>query len=735
LILAVRGYDCRESVVVVAGPGGVGKTTLAVRAAHLARRYFTDGQLYADLRGASRSPLSSGGVLARFLRSLGIQDQAIPADHDERAGLYRSVLADRRVLIVLDDARDAAHVAPLLPGAGSCAVVVTSRDRLADLDGAHRVGVDVLNPGEARDLLAGIVGDGRLSAEPRATDAVLSACAGLPLAIRIAAGRLISRPDLTLADLAELLVDRHRRLDALTVGGRAIRASFEVSYAALPSPVNAHDPDPAVAFRLLSLIDVTDFGISAAAALLGKARKYASEVVGQLVQANLLQTPHVGRYRYHDLLHVYASELTARHDSAETRADATQRALAWYVRAAAAAMDELHPYEKHRRPRLQPPTPPIEDGSARTWLETEQANLMAVSSHAAHHGHPQLTVDLSMTLWRHFANLGRHNDGLVLHRRALETARQNHDTYGEARASAAIGLSDWRLGRNREALDALERALALFRAEGDRVDESITLTNLGLVFWHLGRYRDAQAHYLSALAIAREAGELTSQANALGNLGIVHGRLGRYVDSVETLQAALTLQRRLGSAANECTILTSLGVVHGKLGRHAEALDFLGQSRDLARLTGNRTAEYESLRATASVHHRAGRIEQALENHHQLLAMSEDFESRDVDAIVLNGYALTLTALGRPGEAKKHHERALALSRQTGDQYQQALAIDGIGDALHQSGDAEQAREIWRDALARMDRLGVPEAADVRRKLVEPFPSASFVTPDGSVQM
>ena len=709
------------AICVIGGAGGIGKTALAVHAAHRLRDSFPDGQLYINLRGAGDAPISPADALARLLRSLGIDDRAVPHDQEERAALYRSLLAARRVLVVLDDARAAEQVCQLLPGTASSAALVTSRNRMATLDAAHRIELGVLGADEARALLVGVVGASRAAAEPDAVEAVLACCAGLPLAIRLAAARLASRPDWTMSTLAERLADEGRRLDELQAEDRAVRASFAVSYAALPDPPNADAADPARAFRLVSLADGPDIDLLAAAALLGQPREPAAEALGVLVQAHLLQSPSRARYRYHDLLRLYGRELAAATDSEADRAGAVTRSLTWYSRAAGAAMDTLHPYEKHRRPRhdaAAEPAPPVQDAAeARAWLEREHANLLAVATTAAPHGHPVVAGELSMTLWRHLMTVGRHNDALILHNAALENCTQTGDAYGQARALSALGLTYWRLGRNSEAMSAYGRSRELFRAHGHRHDEGITLTNLGLVYWHLGRFQEAMEHHRQSLAVARETENRFNEANALGNLGSVYGRLGRFEEALETLQQALALQREAGNRPNETVVLTSLGLVYARLGRGEEGLAHLHRALELAREADNRTGENETLRTIAAVYRDLGRFEEAFQHYRNVLTRAEEVGSPDLESIVRNGYGQTLCAVGRHTEGGEQHELALELSEQTGDRYQQAIAIDGLARAAHAAGRRDEARTLWRDALARYSQMGVPEADAVRESL------------------
>ena len=381
--------DSPGAVVVAAviGAGGLGKTTLAVHAAHLLRSQYPDGQLYANLQGASRRPASPTDVLARFLRDLGMDPGRIPADAEERAAQYRTRLTDRRVLIVLDDARDAAHVRPLLPGSASCAVLVTTRNRMPDLAGSRFVDLDVLQPGEARDMFAGIIGPSRADAELAATQEVLAACAGLPLAIRIAGARLAARGNWTVRNLARRLSDQRRRLDELKTGDLAVRACFEVSFTSLPARPGPDGVDPAHAFRLLGLWQGPSIGLPAAAALIGQPEDPVADALEVLVNAQLLQSPAPDRYRFHDLLRAYAAGRADAEETQHTRDEATRRVLTWYLYTVDAVADLLSPhrYQFTLAPGGQD-LAPLHFGSAHdalNWCEVERANLVAATRQAA----------------------------------------------------------------------------------------------------------------------------------------------------------------------------------------------------------------------------------------------------------------------------------------------------------------------------------------------------------------
>ena len=317
--------------------GGLGKTSLAVHAAHRVRGSFPDGQVYVDLLGATPHPLEVGDVLARFLRDLGVDGRDIPVDEAERAARYRTVLAGRRMLVVLDNARDAAQVRPLLPGTASCSVLVTTRSRMPDLASTQLVDLNVLDDEEALTLFDRVVGDERAAAEPEATAEVLLACAGLPLAIRICAARLATRSGWTIATMANRLRQEHRRLDELSVGDLAVRASFQVSFAALPARAQPDGIAPADAFRLLGLWPGPSVSSVAAAALFGITEDLATDALEALVDARLLESTGPDRYKFHDLLRVYAAERAMAEEPRPDRDAAVGRLLRWYMRTSDAA--------------------------------------------------------------------------------------------------------------------------------------------------------------------------------------------------------------------------------------------------------------------------------------------------------------------------------------------------------------------------------------------------------------
>lgn len=565
----------------IAGMGGIGKSTLAVRAAHLSRPCFPDGQLFVDLRGSS-APRRPGDVLAELLRALGSDLASIPVDTDARAAMYRSTLAERRVLLLFDDARDAAQVRPLLPGTSASKVLITSRSRLAALTGAARFDLDVLSDAEARALLAAIVGADRSAAEPEAAEEVLARCGGLPLAIRIAAARLIARPHWTLATLAARLGSVHV-LDELAVEDLAVRTSFQVSYQTLGDSTDPQDREAARAFALLGLWSGPDISLAAAARLLDRSASRTEDLLELLVEAQLLETARSGCYRLHDLLQVYAAELARADSTAEQRTAALARLCGWYLHTASRAMDLISPVRR-RIPQLeQADAPPGCDSfadydQALEWCEAERLNLVAVTG-AAH------VAGLDAVAWQlpaellHFFHLRSHRDDWTsTHRTGLAAARRSGDRDGEALMLNGLGVAQNALGRPADALSCFHQALEISEETGDRPGQANTMNNIASSHHLQGRFQESIEWRVRSLPLRRASGNQFSIASTLNNLGMAHAALGQYHEAVGAYEEALTAAGRADSRYVQAAILDSLGDVAGKLGETDTAIDYLTRS-------------------------------------------------------------------------------------------------------------------------------------------------------------
>jgi len=680
--LLEAGHAAGGTMVIsaIGGTAGVGKTALAVHWAHQVAVRFPDGQLYVNLRGYDPGqPVPAADVLAGFLRALGVPGQDIPAEADQRAARYRTLLADKQMLIVLDNAGSADQVRPLLPGTPGCPVLVTSRDTLAGLiarDGAARLDLDLLPLPDAVTLLRTLIGS-RADTEPQATTDLAAHCCRLPLALRIAAELAAAHPAASLADLARDLADLRTRLDLLTAGqdpGTAVRAVFSWSYRHL-------DTGTARTFRLLGLHPGPDIDPYATAALTGTTIPQARHALDTLARAHLIQPATPGRHAMHDLLRGYARHLTTQHDTEDEQRAALTRLFDHYLHTAADAMDTLVPAERHSRPRTPPTAIAARSAgtpaAARAWLDAERNALVAATAHMTDNGWPGHATRLAATLFRYLDTGGHYPEATAIHTCACRAAR---DT-------------------------------------GDRIAEGTALNNLGIVDWRQGRYEQASANYLRALALCRETGDRTGAARALRNLGMLDDRQGRYQQASGHYQQALALCRETGDRPGEAAVLGNLGIVDMQQGRYEQATSYLQQALVLFRETGNRLGEAVGLDNLGIVDWRQGRCQQATSHHQQALSLFREIGDRNGQANTLNNLAHVDLRQCRYEQATSHHQQALSLFREIGDRTGEAEALNGLGEVLHATGRPGQARHHWQEALALYTSLGAPEARKIRARL------------------
>ena len=599
-------------IAVVNGAAGLGKTTLAVHAAHQVREHFPDGQLYLDLLGASGQPSEPGEVLARFLRDLGVEGDKVPARDDERAALYRTRLTGRRVLILLDNAKDAAQVRPLLPGSSSCTVLVTTRNRTPDLVSTRFVDLNVLEDAEALALFSRIVGEERAAAEPDATAEVLVACAGLPLALRICAARLAARRQWRIATLAGRLRNEHRRLDELSIGDLAVRASFQVSYDSLRSA--SRGVDPARVFRLLGLWQGTWISLSAAVVLVGATEDDTEDALETLVDANLLESPTPGWYRFHDLLRVYATERAVAEEPEDVRDEAVRRLLLWYLDTAEAAADTISPlrYRVAREP-VTTGYGPLDFGSvdeALAWCDDERANFAAATRQAAAAGLHDIAWRLPPTVSLMFTRRSNYADCVSMNRIAADSARKAGDRLGEAWALNQLGFALARL-RDPEAFDRLEQALAIRQELGDTQGEAQSAIALGEGYFNIhGPGKDALRYLRRGADVLEPMGAISLRSVALNNLGEVYFMLGDVDAAVECYSQARDICREIGGHA-EGHALHNLGLVLLRLHRLDEAIASFNEALSKHRSWGVLVGEANTLKHLGEAQAEAGSTAQA----------------------------------------------------------------------------------------------------------------------------
>ncbi|MFI6229579.1 AfsR/SARP family transcriptional regulator [Micromonospora echinospora] len=698
-------------VTVVTGTAGVGKTALAVRWAHKVRSSFPDGQLYVNLRGYDADqPVSAGDALSWFLTALGVPGQAVPADIDERAGRYRTEVADRRMLIVLDNAVSVEQVLPLLPGTASCVVLVTSRDSLAGLvilHGAHRLELDLLSLTEAIDLLHKLVG-ARVEIEPEAAKLLTEQCARLPLALRVAAELASTRPDATLSDLVRELADQRQRLDVLDAGEdarAAVRSVFSWSYRHLPV-------DAARVFRLSGIHPGPDLDPYAVAALADTSVEHATRVLRLLFRAHLIQRVGAGRFGMHDLLRAYAVDLAAVEDSEPDRRAVLSRLFDHYLAASTAAMDRLYPTQPHRWPATMPPGPAVpvlaDAAAARCWLDAQRPVLAAVCRYAAAHGWLALAADLATRIYRYLEG-GHYTEALAIHTDVLRAARQSGDDTALAHALTNIGAVYRLLGQYGPAAEHLHAAVALHRRIGDRHGEARALSNLGIIEDRLGRYGPAIDHQCRALALYREVGDRVGGASTLNNLASAYHTQGRYDLATEHYQQAMAGYRELGDQIGEAIALSNLGIVDTCLDQMTAATMHLRQALAMFRELGHRYGEAAALNNLGDVEVHLGRYEPAMEHQRQALAVFGELGHRYGEATALNGLGEALTGSGRPADALAQHSAALTVVTVTGDRDEQARAHAGLAAAHQALGDSDRTRHHLSSAIDLHTQLGSPD--------------------------
>ncbi|MFD7711212.1 BTAD domain-containing putative transcriptional regulator [Streptomyces sp. NPDC059786] len=598
-------------ITAIGGTAGVGKTTLAVHWAHRVRDRFPDGQLYVNLRGFDPSgcAMKPGEAIRGFLDALGVPSQRIPVDPQQQIGLYRSLLANRRMLLVLDNACDADQVRPLLPGSPDCFSVITSRNRLTGLvvtEGAHPVPLDLMSTGEARQVLGRGIGPDRLSAEPDALRDIISSCARLPLALAIVAARAATRPQFPLAALAKELHDVGGALGLLDGGDEAtnVRRVFSWSYQRLTGPA-------ARLFRLLGLHPGPDIGTRAVTGLAGLAPAEARTLLAELTDSHLLSERAPDRYSLHDLLRAYAAELAAQADPPADRRAAVRRTLDHYLYSAYRASLLLNPY---RDDPLTPEAPltPVESEhfadhhAALTWFTTEHFVLLAVQQLAVSSRLDTHAWQLAWALTPYFDRRGHWHDWAAVHERGLAAARREASIRGRAVGHGSLGPAYLRLGRHEEVAPHLTLALDLYKALGDPVGQAHAHRTLAWLSDQQGRYEEGLAHARSALALFETAGHRTGRARALNALGWFCLRLGRYEEGIGHCERALRLQEATGDRFDQADTLDSLALAHHRLGHVGQAVDCYRRAIELYRETGDRYNEADTLSALGDVHHSAG---------------------------------------------------------------------------------------------------------------------------------
>jgi tetratricopeptide (TPR) repeat protein len=761
--LLTEDHGGTPRIAVIEGMPGVGKTALAVHAARLASGQYPDGTLYLDLHShdPGRRSLDPAEALHRLLRMLSVPATQIPEAIGERVALWRAQLSRRQAIVILDDAARPDQIRPLLPVAGRCLVLVTTRRRLSDFGGARTLTLDVLSMDDAITLFQRIAGEGRA----RDVDQVAAAvrlCGCLPLAIQLTAGRAGPDRPLELAGLIEELSRSPGRLGRADPASPAVMPAFDLSYGAL-------EPDHQRLFRRLGTGPCAQVSLQAAAALDGCTLAEAEKALATLLDHHLVARGPDGQFRFHDLIRGYAAARAARDDSAADQRQAVSRLLDYYLHTADQADQVLHPFRRRapaavtHLPAASPALGTPEDAAA--WLEAEWRNILQAAQHAGRHEWKQKCADLTHVLadfvdirayWdeaiaahtvalqacRDLADpartaqaalelgavsqqTGRHEATLSLAEEAAAIYRSLADQGGEAQALDQMGLAHQRATRSRAALAYFQEARILYRAAADRHGVAATLSHSGIACWHLGRYPEALAHLRDALGAYRDIGDRRGEAKTLNNLGRIYLYCGRHRDALGAYQDSLRIFSEIGGPQNEAILHHAIGGVYHYKGNYEEGLAACRRALAIYRDIGDLPDEADVLNDIGAIYQSAACYDEALIYHDKARVIAEEIGNLSQQVIALRKIADVHRGSGQYGDAIDRYQAALRLAMEIGDPYEEGKILEGIAESTLGTQRPDAARIVFRQALDIFERLGVPEAESARIRIETMDPAFS----------
>ncbi|WP_211470022.1 AfsR/SARP family transcriptional regulator [Actinocrinis puniceicyclus] len=747
------------SVCVVDGMPGSGKSTLCLRAAHLLRDRFPGGALQLNLRGHDpyQQPMEPGEALLALLGLIDAENARLQRldSLDACTKLWRSRTAEQPLLLLLDNARDAGQVLPLLPAARGSAVLITTRTRLPELADAHVRSLGPMPAADAGELFARLAGPERVD-EPGRLREITALCGQLPLSVVVAAGHLRSRPAWRLTDLAQRLTYTRAQHDEDDHLSRPVRASFDASYQALNETERR-------LFRRVGLHPGAQIGLRAAAALGGMAIAEADLVLDALVNHNLVEEPARHRYRMHDLLRDFAVRRVHRDDDPAVRAESRRRMVSYYLTTAVRAALTLEPNDRRLTlpdESAPPDCPPVSTAAeAQDWFELEFTNLVACAKHALDRKSYRVAGQLAHSMAQFLDRRGRWNEAVEVHENALRAWLALGDSLGQAGALVDLAAANWGSGRLDQAQMCAETALGIYRDRGDRAGQADALLQLGRVHWrarrpqaadqclrecatlrstlgdraglgvatyHLGIVTlefgvpgESLEHFETALRTARESGDLASERNCLNNLGEAYQRMGRYPEALRHYEAALELTVQIGSPHRLAIIAHNLGALHNHTADHVAALESFRDALATFHQLDDTRSEIETLIGMAEADRALGREPEAFELLRRSLRLLERVEDPLAHANVYQALGSAYEQRGERSEALTAYRSALAHSRRAAAPADQARAHRRIGDVLAVTRGRAAAREHWRKALSLFEELRLPDADEVRALLTD----------------
>lgn len=760
LTLLAREPGDTPRISVIEGMPGVGKTSLAVRAARMIANQYPDGMFYLNFHthDPGSPALDSAEALHRLLRMLSVPAAQIPDTVGERAALWRAQLSRRRAVAILDDAARHDQIRPLLPNSGRCLILITTRRRLPDLEGARVLNLDVLPVDDAVALFKRIAGPGTDGDGDEVATAV-RLCGRLPLAIQLAAGRLAKGHPRRLSDLVEELAHTPARLGSNGAASPEVTSAFDLSYRAL-------EPDHQRFFRRLGVNPCADVSLQGASALGGGTLAEAEKALAALLDHHLLVRAPAGQFRFHDLIRGYAALRAARDDPQVEQRQAVARLLDYYLYTADQADRVIHPFRNRIAvsvgypPATSPALGTQED--AASWLELEWRNILQAAQHAGRHEWKRQCADLTHVLagfvemkgyWddaiaaqtlalqacRELADpariaraalelsvvsqqAGRHEATLALAEEAAAIYQSLADQRGLAEALDQIGLANQRAARSREALAYFHEARTLYGNAADTHGMATALSHTGIACWHLGRYPDGLSHLTGALALYRDVGDRRGEAKMLNNLGKMQLHCGYHREALESFEESLEIFNDIGGAQNQAILYHNIGSVYHYKGSYEKGLAAYRRALAIYRDIGDLPDEADVLNDIGAIYQSAECYEEALIHYQKARVIAEEIGNLSEQVIALRGLADVRRGSGRYGDAFDDYHTALRLAREIGDPYEEAKVLEGIAEATLSTQKPYAARIIFRQALDIFERLGVPEAesARIRMETTEP---------------
>lgn len=697
--------DNALTLMAVDGMAGVGKTTFALHVAHLLAVDFPDGQFFLDLHGYTeiREPVPPMEALDMLLRSVGLTGEQIPDDLAGRSALWRTKAAGRHILLLLDNVVDVAQIRPLLPGAGGCLVLVTSRSLITGLDGAISVPLGLMTRVDATELLGNIVGEERLNGAEGAVAELAEVCGFLPLAIRIAGARLKNRPTWTVSHLVRRLRSEGRLLEELSADDRSVAAAIGLSYRGLPP---AHQR----LFRFLALTFAGDFSVWVAAATAGMSRDETEIILEDLVDARLLHQPKQDRYGLHDLVRGYARRLGQQEDSEQARQEAFARLLSYYLYAAEAADTHI----QLGRDRLPIPVEPpasgwqyvADQGEALAWFDEEQHGLLAAAGYVVEHGLAAHTGHFPRVLAGYLQFRGQLYEHIDLFRAGVEAGVSLGDRTLEGVNLVVLSSAEWQLGHFRAALENMHRVLGVAEEAGNRARVGVCLSRIGLLCESTGRYREALGYLERAIVIHRVEGNRFEENVALISIAFVTTMLGNPGQAKKLAQQALNAHRSLGHQIYVATALDNLALAAIELGEYAEAAGHLVEALEIAREFGFLAEEATALTRFADAHRRQGQLAEAGDSARRAIELLQTVKRPAVEAEVSNILGAVHRERGELDAAMSRHRHALEVAGRIECRIELARAHAGISKVLEARGEHRTASEHRRIAAGHHEEMG-----------------------------